>query len=281
MFDQKIFQLLSAIQKSGSLIQAAYFLHVSQPYLSKLIKQYEDEYKIELVTHYQRPLQLTDAGNKILEHLKKQQEIDQELRQELLNQKEMKPLRVAINQILGEIILPDLWPILTSISSKIDLIETATLQNQNVLGNDLVDALVVIEPFDQIYDFNKIPLAASQLYYLASPSSPLFNQDQFDFQKIPVNRLILPTTEMSVNNRIEQLLSENKINHLDPILRTGSLRTAANLVVNNVGDTFINAELIPEYQDKQVNILPVNQELQTVLITKNQELLAKISEGKP
>jgi len=50
------------IEKCGSISRAAVNLHLSQPYLSKLVKEMENEFQISLFTRSKRGISLTESG---------------------------------------------------------------------------------------------------------------------------------------------------------------------------------------------------------------------------
>jgi len=50
------------IEKCGSISRAAENLHLSQPYLSKLVKEMENEFQISLFTRSKRGISLTESG---------------------------------------------------------------------------------------------------------------------------------------------------------------------------------------------------------------------------
>ena len=50
------------IEKCGSISRAAQNLHLSQPYLSKLVKEMENEFQISLFTRSKRGITLTESG---------------------------------------------------------------------------------------------------------------------------------------------------------------------------------------------------------------------------
>ena len=58
----KQLQAFHAVAQSQSFSVAATVTQLSQPTLSRLIKQLEEEVGVELIDRYHRPLQLTDAG---------------------------------------------------------------------------------------------------------------------------------------------------------------------------------------------------------------------------
>lgn len=55
------------IEKCGSISRAAENLHLSQPYLSKIVKEMENEFQISLFTRSKRGISLTESGRLFVE----------------------------------------------------------------------------------------------------------------------------------------------------------------------------------------------------------------------
>lgn len=55
-------QYIIEIEKCGSISKAAKNLHLSQPYLSRIVKETENEYKITLFSRSKRGITLTESG---------------------------------------------------------------------------------------------------------------------------------------------------------------------------------------------------------------------------
>lgn len=66
----KQYQSFIAVANHGSFSEAAEQTGISQPTLSRLIKQLEDELQVELIDRYHRPLQLTNVGDFFYKNLK-------------------------------------------------------------------------------------------------------------------------------------------------------------------------------------------------------------------
>ena len=62
-------EYLAAIEQYGSLSEAARHLYVSQPYLSRLVRQAEQEYGLTIFTRGREGLCPTEQGRLFLHHV--------------------------------------------------------------------------------------------------------------------------------------------------------------------------------------------------------------------
>lgn len=62
------FEILHAVAKAGSLRAAAETLNVSQPAMTRMIRQLEDELELQLLHRSIKGVTLTDAGKLALQH---------------------------------------------------------------------------------------------------------------------------------------------------------------------------------------------------------------------
>ncbi len=60
---------LQSIQETGSISETARQLYVTQPYVSRIIKEAEKKYDVTLLVREHHPITLTIAGRKLLEYL--------------------------------------------------------------------------------------------------------------------------------------------------------------------------------------------------------------------
>lgn len=71
------------IHKASSISKAAERLNISQPALSAHIKKVEEQLGSQIFDRSVKPLQLTEAGEIYITHMKKQMELDKELEEQL------------------------------------------------------------------------------------------------------------------------------------------------------------------------------------------------------
>src|SRR4051794_10981265 len=94
---------LKSIAEYGNFSNAAKALYISQPYLSKYIKNLEGELGIELVNRRVNPLTLTYAGERYLSYMNEIEQTYIKLHHEIesISNMEKGQLKLGINPILG------------------------------------------------------------------------------------------------------------------------------------------------------------------------------------
>lgn len=108
----KNYNYFLAIVENGGLTRAAEALYLSQPSLSKYVKKLEDELGVSLFDHTASPLQLTYAGQRYYEYVKRLQSLERQFADELTDIRDDKAgvIRVGIAPWRGSILLPVLLP---------------------------------------------------------------------------------------------------------------------------------------------------------------------------
>lgn len=70
---KRLSEILQSVKQLGNLTAAAQHLFVSQPYVSRVIKQAERDLNLSLIDRSSKPLKLTYAGNLYLNGLRQTQ----------------------------------------------------------------------------------------------------------------------------------------------------------------------------------------------------------------
>ncbi|HEY4399601.1 MAG TPA: LysR family transcriptional regulator [Lactobacillaceae bacterium] len=271
--DLKLVAMLREIQTFGNLTAAAQALFVSQPYLSKMIKQAELQYGVALVTHHQRPMQLTTAGKLLVDNGERVERISAQVDQQLAQLKnQTTPLKIGINQMLSEEILPVIWPILTGLNPVVELLESNTLSNESALRDGVIDLLFAVTTPTLATEFYQRILATSPLYFVTQSGNDVMVGGQFSLQKAAQLALILPTPEMSVRQALDDYFLTNQIT-VAPFLTTGSLRAALRMVQQGFGSTFIYGELLAEVDDQNLQVVPIDLTLELAVFARDTQFL--------
>lgn len=74
---------LQTIQETGSISETARRLYVTQPYVSRVIKEAEKEYDVGLLDRRHHPITLTIAGRQLLEYLRSAQQLQKNMYREM------------------------------------------------------------------------------------------------------------------------------------------------------------------------------------------------------
>ncbi len=141
---------IQTIAREGNITAAAKKLYVSQPSLSQMVRQVENEYGVTLFDRTVSPLRLTYAGEKYLQAAKTMLAANERLENELreIRQENSGLLRLGISVQRAIQILPVALPWLTMQYPKVssDLREEGSARREQVLEDGEIDlALAAIE----------------------------------------------------------------------------------------------------------------------------------------
>lgn len=106
----RLAEILSAVNDLGSITAAAQHLFVSQPYISRTVKETEQQLGIQLIDRTAKPTRLTYAGRQYLMGLEKIHrqltDLDQTMRE--LAQSKSGHISIALSESMATQILPEL-----------------------------------------------------------------------------------------------------------------------------------------------------------------------------
>ena len=153
-------RLFIEVAEMGSITQTATKLYVSQPAISKAIKNLEEELNVKLFHRNKRTgLILTDIGHEILIIARQMQELENLLYQTTYKENNFMggKLKIASMPILTSVFLS---PVLYEFKKRypkvsIELIEGSSIEIRKAVEEHQVDFAIASEPFDDL-DFQVI-----------------------------------------------------------------------------------------------------------------------------
>lgn len=151
-----------------SLTEASHHLHISQPALTKHIKNLEEDYGVKLYEKNGRHITLTPIGNELIKecHILFQQADKIEC---FLNQKSTHyPLKVGLTQLNSEEFIKNILINDSFDSIKIELTTGNTKKIAQLLVNELIDVAILPES-DSFAHFEKEKLFSDELIFLSHP----------------------------------------------------------------------------------------------------------------
>lgn len=190
MNNEKIlFKILKAVGHSKTIVEVAQSLYLSQPYISKVLRENETRYQVTLVTRKTHPIMLTNAGQTLLRDLQRVLSAQQQLRENLQiqQQADTKKLSVLINnpfmstttnQILTQYVLAH-----PTRRLNIRFVPTSSIADE--LINQMGD--LSIGPRYNHKDLINQPLPSPNLYLFISERSPYY---QPTARIVPLNTAI-------------------------------------------------------------------------------------------
>ncbi|KTW20109.1 LysR family transcriptional regulator [Staphylococcus warneri] len=266
MMNTNSVQYLEAVGRFGSISQAAKHLYISQPYLSKFIKEVESELGVTLINRDSNPITLTYAGERYLDYMNQIKYTYKEMKQELQNISALKKGRlvIGVNPILAAHTLYDILPefIKAYPGIELKLIEEPSHRIEQLLIDNKIDIALTILPFYQ--GTFKYDVLYSEAIYLALPpeySSRLSHQSEDKnvediHDVIKSDRFILLKPNMALRHLTNQILENDGITpHI--VMETMSVDNALRLVNEGLGMTYVPESVknsMPQFKEQFIKL---------------------------
>ncbi|EHI70063.1 LysR family transcriptional regulator [Streptococcus ictaluri] len=266
---QKILYL-ETIEKHNSITSAAKELFLSQPYLSKFIKQTEEDIGITLFESNYHRTQLTYGGKRYLYYLKKIEEVEKQMTRELflIGNNHKGEIILGINPGLASSLLGNVIPQFKKEHEgfHIKLIENNQNVSEQMVAKGELDLAVGMSP---VCDDSKVSYSTIQkeeLFLFVPKDSALFdvtNCGQISPFKQSLSLLeneplILTPLEYGMGKTVARYYQKQHIK-LNQVITTSTSPTAINLSLSGMGATFIPERLVSSYLDnKNCNIFRID-----------------------
>ncbi|NMW20851.1 MAG: LysR family transcriptional regulator [Chlorobiaceae bacterium] len=193
MFDFRL-KVFDTVARRLSFTKAADELFITQPAVTKHIKQLENYFKLPLFERKGNTVTLTNAGELLLKHTESLQEISRRLEFEisLLKESHKGCLRLGASTTVFQYVLP---PILARfkksykdvqlqmLHANTEHIEQALLRKEIELG--------VIEGDSKRRDIHYTPFARDEIVLVSSAKNPLAKKDEIRLDELPSIPLLL------------------------------------------------------------------------------------------
>jgi LysR family transcriptional regulator, cyn operon transcriptional activator len=244
---------LKEIAEHGNFSQAARALYISQPYLSKYIKNLEDELGVELVNRKANPLTLTYAGERYLSFMREIEQTYLKMQHEIesISNLEKGRLKLGINPILGSHTLYNILPefILNYPGIEIELVEEFASDMEAMLIQGEIDICLNMLPIfnpEIVYE----TLYEEKLYLVIPPGHKYYNPNKKPFAHIPFHphlldgeKFILLKQGLGLRRLTDVIFKEYSINPAI-IIETQNIESAFRLSNRGVGLTIIPESVI-------------------------------------
>lgn len=266
--NSKLLSFLEEIKAQGNMSKAAQTLFVTQPYISRVIKNAEVNFGVRLIDRSSHPIQLTYAGEKLLSYLQEENRLRANLDREMTHLSEFKygHLTIASNDVLSNDIYE---PILIRFSHKYPKIHAQVIRmnsrdaEKRLLSGSL-DFFVGQPLSNPKVEYQ--PVAKIPLVFIIPSSSSLFQAGKYkvdykslDFSKLSGEPFIgIPQQDFyqrAVNNYLSDLGISPEYS-----LEVPDIHLAANLAINALGvtvapDVFVSDQFISDDKKKNLNIV--------------------------
>jgi DNA-binding transcriptional LysR family regulator len=241
--DIKHLQYFIEVANFNSFSLAANHLFITQPTISKMIKNLEIELGVALFDRSRKKLILTDAGRIILEQAKLIDKAFNNLESELDNLTGLKKGHIRIGlppifdahyflKIVGS--FHEKYPGIT-----FQLVEDGSKKIEEDVGNNLLDVGIIVLPTKNDI-FNHFAFMEEDLKLILHPTHPLAKRKEVDLAELANESFILFNKDFVLNDRI--ILSCNNAGFNPHIISESSQQS---FIVEMVASKF-GVSLLPE-----------------------------------
>ncbi|MBF0713629.1 LysR family transcriptional regulator [Gemella sp. GH3] len=280
---------INTILKQQNLTKAAKKLYISQPYLSKIIKNIEEELGVQIFYKNKNIIKLTFAGERYIHYLKQINKIENKLYNEisLIKTNKKGKVKLGINSALATAFLYKVIPEFNK--NNPDVIIELIEKNQNIseymlIENDL-DLVIGMSPIaNKNLSYNT--LYSEKLYLFIPKKHHLYNPKVKNISKfnkplyILNNEPIVTTPEKyGIGHTLKIFFEKNNI-ELNTAITTSTVPTAVNLAKSGIGMTFIPETIVDDYINEECNIYYFNKsdiKAEYVAIYRKDELLSEVT----
>ncbi|WP_232697627.1 LysR family transcriptional regulator [Brevibacillus daliensis] len=246
------------VAKHKNFTLAAKKLHISQPALSKAIKNLENELEVQLFDRADKEIKLTELGDNLLVASEELIHKYEELKGSLYDKSKLNKGNVIIGlpPVIGTSIFVN---ILTSFREKfpdisLEIIENGAKMVEHNLQNGIIDVGIVIAPVDRAkYDY--IPIMEDEVVLLVNKINPLFNKSSVSFADLKKETfLILDKTFMLHHHIIDGCLNHGYKPNI--YFESSQWDFLVELVAQNHGITILPKPILKFVDTPSLKIIP-------------------------
>lgn len=192
------------VAKYKSFTKAALTLHLSQPSLSKMVKNLEDELDVVLFDRSARQIVLTDAGEVVYEQAQKIINSLDDLSASLYDVMNLKKgkIKIGLPPVISTLFFPTIIAEFqrTYPDVSIMLAEDGAKKVEEKVIEGSVDLGFVMLPVDET-KFDVVPFVHQEIKLLVHESHPLANRDTVDLIEFKEDPFLLLSKAFTLNSR--------------------------------------------------------------------------------
>ncbi|WP_340137877.1 LysR family transcriptional regulator [Priestia endophytica] len=194
-----------AVAEQESFTKAAANVHLSQPALSKIVKNLEEELKVELFDRSTRKLKLTDAGEIVYqEALKLTASLtDLTLRLDNLMNSPTGTIRIGIPPLIGTLFFPSIARSFHNQYPKIslELVEFGAKKLVEFVEEEKVDIAIIVLPVNNP-KFEVYPFIQEEFAFFCAKTHKFANRTSLSLKELSEEKFILFSKQFTLHDRI-------------------------------------------------------------------------------
>jgi len=227
--------------------RAAEDLYISQPAVSKQIRELEKSLGLSLFSQIGRKIYLTEAGEILYDYARRIFALTDEVETHLAEMRDLERGRLALgaSTTIGIYLLPEVLGQYRACYPRIELsldIANADLIQSHLLNN-LVE-LALVEGSVTHPELTSEVWQADELVLIAAPESPLAQQEALSLHDILEAPFLVREQGSGTREAFEAALTERNLPPVTPFMELGSTEAIKKAVAAGLGISFVSTHTI-------------------------------------
>ncbi len=235
------------VYKSLNITAVSKKLHITQPVISRTIKNLEDEYDTLFFERLGKKLIPTESGRLFYQRMSKIITDIDTVREELGSRKEQVTIRIGAAIMIGNFLIPDICSSLKEkqpdINLRVTIAPASELKNK-LLEDELDFALIEDNLHDP--DLRYIPFYEDKMVPIFSPDNPLRNKKTITLKDLSSYPLLLREQGSDTRIYVDSLFSSKGI-IIDPAWESTSTQAIVRGVERGLGISILPQKFVAEY----------------------------------
>lgn len=229
--------IFQAVAEEGSVTRGADKLMVSQPAVSKQIRELERALTVKLFERRTKPLALTEAGKTLVGYAQRISMLADDAQRALHDLNHLRGGRLAIgaSTTVGVHLLPDVLVYFRHRFPEIEL--RLELENGDILQQRLQDEILDVGITEAVLDSNKlqpVELVQDPFIAIAPPNHPIVRRRSLTLQEFCDAGLIVRETGAQTRSFVERALAARGMS-IRPAIALGSTEAIKRAVAAGLG----------------------------------------------
>ncbi len=261
MFDYRL-KVFYAVANRLSFTKAANELNISQPAVTKHIKEIENQLNTKLFDRKGTTIQLTESGKILFIYAEKNRQLYRDLEFAIaqLNKQEKGKLKIGASTTIAQYILPEILAKFNSYYKDIN-IELVTHNSEDIatlLKSGKIDlGIVEGESKSSYFDYQKFK--KDEIVLVCKTDHPLVNKNFKTKDLYDVDLIVREQgsgTQEFIQNQLKK--SGIEVQKLNIIMQLGSSESIKNYLLHSEAMAFLSiSTILPELKNNQLSVIDI------------------------
>ena len=261
MFDYRL-KVFYTVATRLSFTKAANELNISQPAVTKHIKEIENQLNTKLFDRKGTTIQLTESGKILFVYAEKSRQLYRDLDFAIaqLNKQEKGKLKIGASTTIAQYILPEILAKFNSYYKDIN-IELVTHNSEDIatlLKSGKIDlGIVEGESKSSYFDYQKFK--KDEIVLVCKTDHPLVNKNFKTKDLYDVDLIVREQgsgTQEFIQNQLKK--SGIEVQKLNIIMQLGSSESIKNYLLHSEAMAFLSiSTILPELKNNQLNVIDI------------------------